>query len=167
MIFNHEEEVIRVGIADMKIAKGDSIIRTAGLGSCVGIVLYSPTKKIAGMAHIMLPNSSLARGEIFNKAKYADTAILELLAQLENKGIKRQMLKAKLAGGAQMFQFSLGSDQMRIGPRNIAAIKFHLRENQIQVVSEDVGGNYGRTIEFNPATSIMYIRTASCGSHSI
>ena len=167
MISNQEEGIIRVGIADMKIAKEDSLIRTSGLGSCVGVVLYSSTKKVAGMAHIMLPDSSLARGEAFNQAKYADTAIPELLLQLEKEGIRRQMLKAKLAGGAQMFQFNFGGDQMKIGPRNVAAIKIQLKENRIQLVAEDVGGSYGRTIEFNPITSVMHIRTASCGSHWI
>ena len=36
-------------------------IRTSGLGSCVGVVLYDEAKKIAGMVHIMLPDSSLGK----------------------------------------------------------------------------------------------------------
>ncbi|OCA89613.1 chemotaxis protein CheD [Pradoshia sp. D12] len=163
----HEQEIIRVGIADMNFAYKGSIIRTAGLGSCVGVVLYCPSQQIAGMVHVMLPDSSLARGKTFNKAKYADTAIPELIKQFKNKGIKSQLLKAKLAGGAQMFQFSSGSDLMRIGPRNVDAVKIQLMENHIQIIAEDVGGNSGRTIEFNPITSILHIRTVNQGSCSI
>ena len=93
MTLNQEQGIIRVGIADINIAYKDSIIRTAGLGSCVGVVLYNSSYKIAGMVHIMLPDSSLARGNIFNKAKYADTGILELISRLNEMGIKKQMLK--------------------------------------------------------------------------
>lgn len=46
---------INVGIADMGIAKSPDILRTV-LGSCVGICLYDPQKKIAGLSHIMLPS---------------------------------------------------------------------------------------------------------------
>ena len=62
MIMN---EVIRVGIADMNIVKEPKTIRTSGLGSCVGVVLYDEKKKIAGMLHVMLPDSSL--GQIGSK----------------------------------------------------------------------------------------------------
>lgn len=167
MTLNQEQGIIRVGIADINIAYKDSIIRTAGLGSCVGVVLYSSSYKIAGMVHIMLPDSSLARGNIFNKAKYADTGILELISRLNEMGIKKQMLKAKIAGGAQMFQFSTGSELMRIGPRNVEAVKKILMKNHIQLVAEDVGGNSGRTIEFNPSTCILHIRTVNHGNRCI
>ena len=36
------------------------------------------------------------------------------------------MLKAKMAGGAQMFQFASGGDMMRIGPRNVEAVRKEL-----------------------------------------
>ena len=77
------------------------------------------------------------------------------------------MLKAKIAGGAQMFQFSTGSELMRIGPRNVEAVKKILMKNHIQLVAEDVGGNSGRTIEFNPSTCTMHIRTVNHGNRCI
>ena len=72
-------QVVKVGLADMKIAKAPDTIRTSGLGSCVGVVLYDLTKKVCGMAHIMLPDSSLARGATVHPAKFADTAIPGLI----------------------------------------------------------------------------------------
>ena len=73
------------------------------------------------------------------------------------------MLKAKMAGGAQMFQFSTGSDMMRIGPRNVEAVRKQLADLNIQIMAEDVGGNSGRTIEFNPETCMLQIRTVNKG----
>ena len=46
-----------VGMADMNVAKDKGILITLGLGSCVGIALYDPVVKVAGLAHCMLPDS--------------------------------------------------------------------------------------------------------------
>ncbi|MEZ7790769.1 chemotaxis protein CheD [Bacillus sp. PK3-056] len=159
--------VIKVGIADMNVVESPNTIRTSGLGSCVGIVLYSSLKPIAGLAHIMLPEASISKSGTLNKAKFADTAIVELVERLEGLGIKRSTLLAKIAGGAQMFQFTGTSDVMRIGPRNVEAVKNTLQSLRIKLVSEDVGGNSGRTIEFCPATHELTIRTVNKGIHII
>lgn len=160
---NERQEIIKVGIADLKIVKAPQLIRTSGLGSCVGVVVYDPFQKIAGLAHVMLPDSSLARSNSFNMAKYADTAVKELVSTLVKQGARKSGLKAKIAGGAQMFQFSLGNEVMRIGPRNVEAVKKQLADLHIKLLGEDVGGNSGRTIEFDPDTSILQIRTVNKG----
>lgn len=155
--------VIKVGIADMNIVKTPNIIRTSGLGSCVGVVVYDQAREIAGLAHVMLPDSSLAKSGSLNVAKYADTAVKALVAKLIRQGARSNFLKAKIAGGAQMFQFSSGSDMMRIGPRNVDAVKSELAALKIAIIAEDVGGNSGRTIEFNPESCILHIRTVNKG----
>ena len=160
-------EIVKVGMADLNVAKPPQKIRTSGLGSCVGVVIYDETTKICGMAHVMLPNSSLGKSETMNKAKYADTALDVLLDNLSNLGAKKSQLKAKLAGGSQMFKFSSSSEMMRIGPRNVEAVKEKLRELKIRIIAEDVGGSSGRTIEFDPVTSKLSIRTVSQGVSEI
>ncbi|MBM6618421.1 chemotaxis protein CheD [Bacillus suaedaesalsae] len=157
------QEVVKVGIADMNIVKPPHIIRTSGLGSCVGVVLYDSLSKVAGLAHIMLPDSQLAKTGDMNKAKYANTAIEELIQLIVKSGGKKPQIKAKIAGGAQMFQFTSGSDLMRIGPRNVEAVKEELKRLNITLVGEDTGGNSGRTIEFDPITCELSIRTVNQG----
>lgn len=160
-------KITKVGIADMGIVRPPNTIRTSGLGSCVGVVVYDQMKEIAGMAHVMLPDSSLSKGSKINLAKYADTALQELVQRLQHEGARVSAMKAKMAGGAQMFQFSTGNDLMRIGPRNVEAVRNQLTALRIDIVSEDVGGNNGRTIEFNPKTSMLNIRTVNKGSIDI
>ncbi|OZU90298.1 chemotaxis protein CheD [Virgibacillus indicus] len=155
---NDTQIIISVGIAEANIVIAPDLIRTSGLGSCVGAVLYDSKKEIAGLSHVLLPDSSLTRQAAFNKYKYADTAIPALVEQLIGAGARLNQLKAKLAGGAQMFQFTSNSDIMRIGPRNVEAVQAILQEYHIPVISSDVGGNSGRTIEFNPITCKMKIR---------
>ena len=156
-------DVVKVGIAQMDVVKILKTIRTSGLGSCVGVVLYDESSKIAGMIHVMLPDSTLGKVDSLNVAKFADTGIDALVQLLKVEGVQPFRLKAKIAGGAQMFKFTSDKDSMRIGPRNVEAVKIQLRKNGIPIVAEDTGGNSGRTIEFDPATSKLNIRTVNQG----
>lgn len=158
--------VVRVGIADMNIVHAPDSIRTSGLGSCVGVVLYDETKKTAGLLHVMLPDSSLGRSDSLNVAKFADTGIYSLMEMLKAEGVRPLSLKAKIAGGSQMFQFG-SSDSIRIGPRNVEAVKKELARLSIPIIAEDTGGSSGRTIEFDPMTSALSIRTVNLGTKEI
>lgn len=161
-----QDKVVRVGIADLNIVKYPETIRTSGLGSCVGVVLYDETKKIAGMVHIMLPDSSLDRSGKMNHAKYADSGIYALMEILKNEGVRPLSLKAKIAGGSQMFKFG-SNDTLRIGPRNVEAVKQELKRLSIPILAEETGGSSGRTIEFNPETSMLSVRTVNKGTMEI
>lgn len=158
--------VVKVGMADLNVAESPNKIRTTGLGSCVGITLYDKVSKIGGMAHVMLPSSTLSKGEM-NLAKYADTAIPKLIADLVGKGAAQRRLIAKIAGGAQMFSFSSSNDIMRIGPRNVEACKEALKLAGIPLYKEDTGGNWGRTIEIDCLTGILQIRSVNHGVKEI
>jgi chemotaxis protein CheD len=159
--------VVKVGIADMNIVDSGGSIRTSGLGSCVGVVLYDELIKLAGMVHVMLPNSSIGNETKPNPAKYADTGIEELLRQLKARGANLKRLQCKMAGGAQMFQFQSKSDVLRIGPRNAEAVKEVLLKHGVPVTAEDLGGNKGRTIEFFTSTGILQVRTVNEGTKEL
>ena len=150
-------KMIRVGMADLNICTAPDAITTLGLGSCVGIVLYDPIKKIAGLAHIMLPDSTKVKMNE-NKAKFADSGIALLLKKLELAGANKRSLQAKIAGGAQMFAFRSNNDMLRIGERNVEATKEMLKRLGIRIIAEDTGCNYGRTIEFYPETGELIIK---------
>lgn len=150
-------EMIKVGMADYNVCKSPDAITTLGLGSCVGIALYDSTRKIAGLAHIMLPDSALVRNNT-NIAKFADTGIDACIDMMVKHGASRAGLTAKIAGGAQMFAFGSNNDMLRIGERNVEATKKKLRELGIRILAEDTGANYGRTIEFYPETGELLIK---------
>ncbi|WP_138414795.1 chemotaxis protein CheD [Aquibacillus sediminis] len=155
--------VVKVGIADLKVAKSPELLRTSGLGSCVGVVIYDLSSKIAGLAHIMLPSSELSKDKNQNQMKYADTAIDLLVQLLIDQGAKTYAMKSKLAGGAQMFTFTSSNDTLRVGKRNTEAVLKRLEKHRIPVIAKDVGGNSGRTIEFNTDTGMLKIKTVNQG----
>ncbi|SES67984.1 chemotaxis protein CheD [Natronincola peptidivorans] len=160
------QNIIKVGMADLKIVRFPQILTTLGLGSCVGIALYDQKEKIAGLAHIMLPDSKQIKNNT-NKAKFADTAIEILLEELLKAGGSRNRIVAKIAGGAQMFSFGGNSDVMKIGYRNVIATKEILDGLKIPLIAEDTGGNHGRTIEVYTDTSMLLVKTIGYGIKEI
>ncbi|HBY20231.1 MAG: chemotaxis protein CheD [Clostridiales bacterium GWE2_32_10] len=140
-------EIVKVGMGDLNIVTNPGMITTLGLGSCVAIVLYDNTTKIAGMAHVMLPNSKMIANNS-NRAKFMDTAIIDLISIMEGAGVKKRNLVAKIAGGAQMFDFDSNDDIFSVGRKNIQASRDVLHELNIPIIAEDTGKNYGRTVEF-------------------
>ncbi|UOQ85599.1 chemotaxis protein CheD [Gracilibacillus salinarum] len=155
------EPIVKVGIADLKITNVPHSLKTSGLGSCVGVVIYG--RKLAGLAHVMLPDSTTSKKQLSNPMKYADTAIDLLVEQLLHEGARHSNLQAKIAGGAHMFSFQSNNSMLKIGDRNVEAVLAKLEQYHIPVVAQDVGGSKGRTIEFNIATSMLKIRTVNSG----
>ncbi|MCH5274790.1 MAG: chemotaxis protein CheD [Lachnospiraceae bacterium] len=151
-------EIIKVGMADLKVCISPNGVTTLGLGSCVGIAIRDPMTKIGGLAHIMLPDSKSIRGSEGNIAKFADTGIVELVRLMEAQGAKKSRMTAKLAGGAMMFAFQNKSDLARVGDRNVEASKQKLKELGIPILAEDVGDSYGRTVVFYPETGDFVIK---------
>jgi len=157
-----EYNEIKVGIADLNIAFSPDKLITVGLGSCVGIAIYDKCVGLAGLAHIMLPDSSQFN-KITNEIKFADLAIPILVDKMIKKGAKLSNMRAKIAGGASMFNFSDKSIVMDIGNRNSIAVKNALKILSIPLVSEDIGGNKGRTLIVDISSGILSIRTVGIG----
>ena len=149
-------EIIKVGMADLKTCLPPNGITTLGLGSCVGIALRDKNNKVGGLAHIMLPDSTVIANQT-NVAKFADTGIIELLKQMEKLGAVRRNIVAKIAGGATMFALSSRTN-LNVGERNVEAVKAKLKELGIPILAEDTGLNYGRTVIFYPETGDYVIK---------
>lgn len=152
-------EIIKVGMADLKTCVSPNGVTTLGLGSCVGIAIRDTSNKIGGLAHIMLPDSKAMKNAQQNLAKFADTAVEELVKQMEKLGAKRSRMVAKIAGGATMFSFQgSGTNVGQVGDRNVDAVKAKLRELKIPILASDTGANYGRTVIFYPESGDFHIR---------
>lgn len=146
----------------MKIASPPDILVTYALGSCVGICLFDAAVRVGGLSHIMLPEAKTAPHDT-SVCKFADTAIPELIRRMEMRGASRARMKAKIAGGAQMFevQGSSNSAMWQIGQRNVASVKAMLQKFSIHIMVQDVLLDYGRTVYFDPSTGIMTVKAVN------
>ena len=150
-------EIIKVGMADLNVCKSPDGLTTLGLGSCVGIAIRDPLTKVGGLAHIMLPDSTAIKDNS-NLPKFADTGIVKLIDQIVKAGGSKARLVAKIAGGAQMFAFQSKSSLIKVGEKNVIAVKKKLEELKLPTLAEDTGENYGRTVIFYPETGDFVIR---------
>jgi len=158
-------KTITVGIADLNVVKDDDTLVTYALGSCVGICLYDPVMKMAGLSHIMLPSVKefTDPAAAAQTMKYADTAIELLMKKMLSMGAGKIRLRAKIAGGAQMFAPVNNTSLAGIGERNVLAVKKELARLVIPIVAEDTGKNYGRTLYLTAADGVMRIKSVNKG----
>lgn len=156
-------QVVHVGMAELIVLRHPALLVTLGLGSCIGLVLYDESSRVAGMVHIMLPESRQNRAEA-KPGKFADSALPELLGELGKLGANRSRLKAKMAGGAQMFNLpGSGQGLLAVGSRNIEATTELLTQLRIPLVASDTGGSKGRSVEFSTETWVLTVKTLGKG----
>jgi chemotaxis protein CheD len=138
---------IKVLIGQVHLTRSPNRLQSV-LGSCIGLVIYDPEIRLAGMAHVLLPHAE-GRPRGMLPGKYADHAVDCLLESLTAHGAARSRLRCKFAGGARMFDHAL--DYTRdIGASNIASVTDALAAARIPVIAHHVGGRLGRRVEFTP-----------------
>ena len=114
----------------------------------------------------MLPSSKEIKNNE-NKAKFADTGIELLIEMMVKQGARKGNLIAKVTGGSQMFSFNNNNSVLKIGERNVIATKEKLKDLNIRIISEDTGGNYGRTIEVDAGDGSLLVKTIGHGEKII
>ena len=152
---------ITVGISDWKICGTEDTLITYALGSCIGTCIYDKAAGLAGMSHIMLPDSTTMHGGTVNRMKFADTALPDMVKEMIKRGASVQRMQAKIAGGAVMFPTK--NQSFNIGENNIAAVKKALAALRIPIVADDTGLNFGRTVYFNGSDGRMIVRSTVKG----
>lgn len=159
--FRDSPDRVRVGVAEFAVASGDTLLTTSGLGSCVGIAVADPTRNIAGLAHVMLPEAPKERADNGKPAKSAASGVEHVLDALKDAGGDSDSIEAKLAGGSQMFDFSGVSEA--VGERNVEAARAALTDRDVSVVAQDVGGSHGRSLSLDPSTWTLSVTSANDG----
>jgi chemotaxis protein CheD len=151
-------EEVRVDMADMKV-ESRPVALVTNVGSCVAICIYDRVNKCGGLAHIMLPSSTVARNKSL-PSKYADTAVPALSEAIKKMGKSSVGLTAKIAGGANMFP-SLKSDVLNVGSKNVEAVKNALSAKGIRLLAEDVKGTCGRRVTFNVVDGSVFVKNGN------
>jgi chemotaxis protein CheD len=154
---------ITVNTGNIRVSNDSSILITSALGSCVAITLYDKVQKLGGMLHYILPENPGGK----KKEKYADTGIKLLLEKMLELNVNKKDLVAKMVGGAVMFEEFMDDIENSIGKRNIKKGKEILKNLGIKLTSQDVGGNYGRSVKFKLSNGNIYITSYKTGAKII
>jgi chemotaxis protein CheD len=110
------------------------------LGSCVAMMFYDNEKHIYAMNHFLLPTTT----SINDDMKYGLYSVEKMLNEMYKKGCKKQNIKAKISGGANMLGFV--NNTTGIGRRNVEfAIDFCASEG-FKIISNHTNGTKSRLI---------------------
>ena len=149
-----------VDIADLAVSRDPgAVLITYSLGSCIGVSIWDPLARVAGLLHYMLPDSRLSPDKAqANPAMFCDTGVPKLFKAAYELGAVRQRVVVKVAGGSQLLD---DTGTFSIGKRNYLALRELLQKNGIRIASEHVGGSASRTLRIDVATGAVTLKT--CG----
>jgi chemotaxis protein CheD len=155
-----------VGVADMVVSNDSTaVLVTYSLGSCLGITVYDPVKKVGGLLHIMLPDSKInAERAVSTPAMFVDTGVPRLFHAVYNLGGDKRRVVIKVAGGAQLLD---EHGVFNIGERNFQAFTALLARNGYAVQGQNVGGMSSRTLRLDLTTGDVTIKSAGFDAYSL
>jgi len=148
-------ETITIKMGEMRTAHNPAVLETAGVGSCLVVILYDEEAKVGGLAHAMLPHVITGQEA---SSRFVDIAIDRMVPELMALGADKSRIVAKLIGGAHMFAL-YGNAQNGIGAKNIDAAKERLKLHHIPVSGEETGGTVGRNVRFDLHTGVCNVET--------
>lgn len=148
---------IIVRVSDLIVADAPGVLVAVGLGSCVAVAMHDPGAKIGGLAHVLLPSAGAGR-LVDRPGRYAQSAVPMLVERMIARGARVPAIGARLVGGASMFATLTPPGTIQMGDRNLVAVREALHRNGIRLLGEAVGGDYGRTAEFDLETGRITVR---------
>lgn len=136
-----------IGIGEYIISNNvDDVLKIYGLASCIGMVVHCTDRKVLGVAHFLLPSSTInpELGRI-SPAYFVDTGVDILVQRMcKDYKCKKLNLAVSIYGGAEA---RTENDVFNIGSRNIEVLKKKLTEYNLKPINFDTGGRYSRTLE--------------------
>ena len=88
-----------------------------------------------------------------NRFRYGDTSLDYMLSQMIKIGAQKSKIIARVYGGSSMFMNT--GPGFNIGRQNVeVALKF-LKDNIIQIRSEETGGKTGRKVIFDTSAGVI------------
>lgn len=147
-----------VGVSDCKVsANPNDTIITYALGSCLGIVIYDPVARVAGLLHAMLPFSRKDPEKAKIKpAMFVDSGFSVLMNNFYDMGGQKNRIKLFVAGGASMKK-AAKDDYFKIGARNFTTLRKLLWKNGFMIDYQDVGGSISRTMSVDISNGLVII----------
>lgn len=154
---------ILVGISELEVSRAPATLAALALGSCVAVILHDPMAKVGGLAHVLLPSTSVGRAKQDSPGRFATTAIVTLQDNVLALGAAHRRLTARLVGGASMFAGLQPAGTIQMGERNVHAARETLHRLGIRLIGEAVGGDFGRSVSFEIASGIVVVTSYEHG----
>ena len=143
----------------MKVSNNpDEVLITYSLGSCLGVIIYDPVVRVAGMLHSMLPLSKIdPHKATVSPYMFVDTGIPLLFRQAYSLGADKNNIIVKAVGCSSLLD---EKGFFKIGERNFTVLRKLLWKNNILIEKQDIGGSMSRTVSIIVGNGDVKIKSA-------
>jgi chemotaxis protein CheD len=148
----------KMGFQDETVAFGGIAVAAKGsslsappIGSGVIVVVYDPDAQVGGMAHMPYPERPAKVGS------NCDHRIESLMQLVFASGASQDRLKSMVIGGAEHKDSGASELIAGLASRSVRGAKTDLNQAGILEVSEEIGGQFGRTCELNLSTGKLCV----------
>lgn len=157
----HGNYIARIKPGEYYITRHDEGILTV-LGSCISACIRDRASGIGGMNHFMLPSvpgeeplewSAAGLGAATRYGNHAMEHLINEIMKNADNGCMRENLEVKIFGGSHVIK-----TMVDIGNRNILFVRDYLKMERMQLMAEDVGDVYPRTIVYFPSTGLVHVK---------
>ncbi len=160
-IFGDRIPEVRIHVGGIHVSQTPVKITTV-LGSCISVCLFDPSTQIGGMNHFLLPGD-LNSPDL--STRYGINAMEILINEMMKTGANRLRLRAKVFGGANIFQTN--HRLMMVGERNIRFIRGFLMTEDIPILSERLGGNEGLVVHYFAHRFEVFVKPISTDRYTL
>lgn len=154
----HQSYAARLLPGEYYVTTNDEGVYTT-LGSCVAACIRDKVNAIGGMNHFMLPFTGASTADAWKAAgssaatRYGNYAMGHLIDGILRNGGKRENLEVKIFDGGRVLE-----NMTDVGEKNIAFVRDYLRNEGLDVASEDVGSIFPRMVMYFPATGRVRVK---------
>ena len=150
-MITHIKKQVTIKIGELYATDEPTVIYTL-LGSCVAVCMYDKKNQIGGMNHIFLPGNN----KLDSSTRYGENAMKYLIKNICALGGNRKNLVAKAFGGAHVIPVI--SKEIGIGPKIVEFVTDYLKNEKIEIIAHDFGGDKTRKVYFHTDTGMAYVK---------
>ena len=142
---------INVLTGEVKLARANSILKSAAIGSCIVVSAFYPLKNIGAMAHIMLPGKA-PEGSKDKRFRFAEDAINEMMDLLNVTTEESRNVKICLVGAGNVLKRE--DDSIC---RNITGSVLEILDSKnLNIEARALGGTKRRSVRFDVSKGEIY-----------
>jgi len=150
---NENINVIKIISGEWHVSNSPGEMLATILGSCVAACIRDPIAKVGGMNHFLLPGDENTENKVSEAARYGVFAMEQLINGILKLGGRKERFEVKVFGGGNVI-----NNSAKIGSKNAAFIREFLRKEGLQIVSEDLEGDFPRRVNYYPTTGKVMMR---------
>ena len=147
-----------VGISDMMVTNDiNKTLITYSLGSSLGVLIYDPVARVAGLLHSILPISKMdSQKAIRFPSVFVDTGVNLLFREAAKLGAEKKRLLVSAVGCSSLMDEKVF---FQIGERNITVLRKFLWKNNILLDKHDIGGDSSKTVKISVMDGDITVKT--------